>query len=514
MRIKLLNSPAIYTKGPEARRILLPHGMGILTSFLRKNSVFVDAKDLDAELRSPLSRLKQINTLNRFMKYCSLQFSSGYYTGISDKRNDSFAGDMLDLACVQNYDLVGLGVYSELQILTALLLAEKIKKEYNIPVVIGGPYVTEFAHLFFEKYGFIDYAVSGEGEVPLLELIRHISGEIPKESVPSLWHKDNKRAVFNGRAFFNIEDQSCPDFEGLSLGLYAGYMKNGKKELVLPYSTTRGCSGRCAFCTYPKDDGPWQSKSVKKIVNDIIFLKGKYKSSFFDFRDSNFNVSYQHVNDLCDELIKEKVNIQWNALVKGSNLDKELIVKMRKSGCYRLAWGVESGSSGLLKLMKKDLDIRRCAELLETAKGVGINNLTYFMVGYPYENPLDLEQTSLFLKNNARFIDDIVISIFRVNYGSFVYTNHEDLKIDIKETKSSSFSYGYKYEYREADEYGKRSMAIRNIKSINKVIGYSFRYIKHKEARFPFNLAVKYLGPIFPREFFMIEKHPRVKIFS
>jgi len=514
MRVKLLVPPAIYAKGPEARRILLPHGISILTSFLRQNGVFVGIQDLDAELRSPHSHLKQGKIHNRLSKYCRLQFQTGRYTGISDKSNDSLAGNLLDLASVQGYDLIGFGVNSELQILTTLLLAEKIKKTYDIPIVIGGPYVTSFAHLFFEKYDFIDYAIAGEGEVPLLELTRYIKGKAVKKNVPSLWYKDNAQIVFNGRAFYNIEDQSPPDFEGFSLGLYAGYMQNRTKNIVIPYSTARGCSGRCAFCTYPQDDGPWQSKSAKKIVNDIIFLKKKHKSNFFDFRDSNFNASYKHVNELCDELINKEVDIQWNALVKGSNLDKNLLVKMKESGCHKLAWGIESGSNRLLRLMKKDIDIKECTKLLEIAKKAGISNLVYLMVGYPYESSEDFEQTSLLLKNNAEFIDDLVISVFRVNYGSFVYNNQEALKIDIKETKASPFSYGYMYKYKETEECGQRHVMRKNMKSRNKVIGYGFRYIKHKDVRFPFNVLVKYLGSIFAKEFFMIEQRMNARIFG
>lgn len=514
MRVKLFVSPAIYTKGPEARLILLPYGLGVLTSFLRRNDVSVDLQNLDAELRSPHSHFEQKKMLRRLLKYSCLQLQAGRYMGITDKRNDSLASSLLDLACMESYDLIGFGVNSEVQILTTLLLAEKIKKRYNIPIVIGGPYVTSFAHLFFEKYDFIDYAIVGEGEIPLLELVQYIQGKGTRRNVPSLWYKNNTQVVFNGRTFYNIEDQSCPDFEGLPFKLYQGYMQNGIKNTVIPYSTARGCPGRCTFCTYPQIDGPWQSKSTRKIVNDIIFLKKKYKSKFFSFRNSNFNMSYKHVNELCDELIKKEVDIQWSAFVKGSNLDKNLLVKMKKAGCHRLMWGIESGSNRLLRLMRKDIDVKECIKSLETAKKAGIDNTAYLMVGYPYESSQDLEQTALLLKNNARFIDNLSIFIFRVNYGSFVYNNQEALKIEIKETKISSLFYWYQYRYKETEECSLRHVRRKRMKSRNKVIGYGFRYIKHKHVRFPLNVAVKYIGLIFPKELFMIEQRMNARILG
>ena len=138
MRVKLLVPPAIHPRGPEARRILLPHGISILTSFLRQNGIFVDIQDLDAELRSPHSHLKQRKILPKLSKYGCLQLKTGCYTGITDKRNDLLATSLLDLASVQSYDLIGFGVNSELQILTVLLLAEKIKKHTIYRLLSGG----------------------------------------------------------------------------------------------------------------------------------------------------------------------------------------------------------------------------------------------------------------------------------------------------------------------------------------------------------------------------------------
>lgn len=249
-------------------------------------------------------------------------------------------------------------------------------------------------------------------------------------------------------------------------------------------------------------------------MNDIIFLKKKYKSQFFSFRDSNFNVSCKHVNELCDELIKEGVDIQWSALAKGGNLDKNLLVKMKKAGCHRLAWGLESGSNRLLRLMKKDISAEECTNLMETAKDAGISNMAYLMIGYPHESSQDLEQTALLLKNNARFIDNLSIFIFRVNYNSFVYKNRESLKIEIEETKISSLFYWYQYRYKTTEAYGLRHAMRKYTKSRNKVIGCGFRYIKHKHIRFPLNVLVKYLGPIFAKELFMIEQRMNAKIFN
>lgn len=284
MRIKLIYPPNMRLHY-ESRIRNLPYGLGVLAAFLRHNNLSVDLYDLNARLKSPHAHVRLRKIFRELIKFHTTQVYAGRYTGIADRKNDVLAGNVLDLVGLRGYDMVGIGIMSVHQILEALLIAEKIKKEYKIPVVMGGPYVTLFADLFFRKYNFIDYAIVGEGEIPLLRLLQSIERKEKIQGVPSLWYRDNSRVIFNGRTFYNIENQPRPDYEGLPLELYDSSAL-GREVLCIPYSTSKGCIGRCSFCLYPTVDGPWQCKSVKKVVKDIIFLKEKYKCRNFKFVDS------------------------------------------------------------------------------------------------------------------------------------------------------------------------------------------------------------------------------------
>ena len=401
------------------------------------------------------------------------------------------ANRLLDLVDIAGYDIVGLGVIAGEQILATLLLAEKIKQEYKVPVVIGGPYVTSFGDLFFKKYNFIDYAIAGEGEIPLLKLLHFIEGKEKIQNVPSLWYRNNSQVIFNGRSFFNIENQSCPDFDGLPLEFYE---KHGPRErfLVIPYSISRGCIYRCSFCLYHNIDGPWQCKSIEKVTKEIISLKEKYGSRFFHFRDANFNISYEHVDKLCDAFIKKNVNIYWSALVRANNLDRKLLFKMKKAGCFALVWGIESGSDRILKLMRKDADIENQIKILKMAKEVGINNRVGLITEYPYETADDLKKTALLIKNNAKLIDSIDFFKLLIYRGSFLFNNAEEVKIELKESKNSFFTYYYDYE----EVGGNSSPTERRVlkKLWRKIISYHFKYIESKHFRFPFNIIMKFFG--------------------
>ncbi len=512
MRIKLFFPPPI-TSGLFVYLTFMPQGLGILASFLRKNGISVDLQDLDAELRGHSFYFRQKKIINQLFKYSRAQLQAGHYTGISETRNDLLAEDLLCLANVEGHDLVGISVHSGAQILSSLLLAEKIKKEHNIPIVIGGPYVTAFAHLFFEKYRFIDYAIVGQGEVPLLKLTEHLQGKASIDKVPSLWHRDKAKTVFNGRTFYDIEDQSCPDFDGFSLDLYRYHVVAGEKVLFMHYSTSKGCPEKCMFCMpSQKIDGPWQCKTAKKIVDDLAFLKQKYKSSIFTFRDANFNVSTQHVNQLCDELIRRKVDIQWHAMAEAKNLNQDLLFKMGKAGCRSLLWGLESGSNNTLKMMKKGINAEESVKLLKMAKRAGISNAVSLMIGYPYETSQDLELTAALIKNNASLIDDLQPFVFKLMHGSCLYVNRKALKIMIEEDQAFSLFFVYRHKTIAGCVTRDQNRAL--IKSRNKVIAYSLYYIRYKRLRFPFNVIIKSLGPVLARVFFTLLKRAQVDRFQ
>ena len=487
MRVKLLYPP--YLQVPPS--IQMPYGLGVLTAFLRKNGISVDLDDLNAHLIRPGFYSKFSNLYKEILKYYQYQKNAGHYLGLSDRRNNSLADRLINLTDFRDFDLVGIGIAYSNQILTAFLLAEKIKKEYNIPVVVGGPYVTLYADLFFGKYNFIDYAIVGEGEVPLLSFIKSIKGKENIKNVPSLWYRNSSQIIFNRRSFYNIEDQSCPDYDGLPLEFYTRHCL-GQKVIFIPYSTSRGCTSRCNFCNYAFIDGTWQTKSVEKVINDIMILKGKYKSRYFRFTDSTFNMSYSYVDMLCDKLIERKVDIKWVVTLRGDNCDKKLIVKMKKAGCHHLKWGIESASNRILKLMRKDVNIDNQVKMLQIAKEVGIINTVSLILEYPYETSNDLEKTALFIKNNYRVIDFINFYRFVIKYRTFVYDNPEEIKIKFKTTKHTFFTYEYNYEETEGYKSKRYRKALKKLRK--KILRYNNRYIFFKFARFPYNIILKYFG--------------------
>ena len=161
--------------------------------------------------------------------------------------------------------------------------------------------------VFFPQYDFLRYAIIGEGETPLQKLIQALQCSTPLAAVPSLYYRDNTTTFFTGHASSRLEDESAPDFRGLPLELY----KNQHEQLSIPYRTSRGCVNSCSFCENPYLDGPWETKSTSKIVQEIDSLKSLYGSDYFSLKDNNINASYQHASDICSAFIQHDLGIRW-----------------------------------------------------------------------------------------------------------------------------------------------------------------------------------------------------------
>jgi len=321
-------------------------------------------------------------------------------------------------------ELIGISICGNSQFLSGLKIANLIKKESpETYVVIGGPmttYIIKCIYDYQKLFSFFDGIILGDGEKALLRLVEGVS-KSKFDDIPNLVYIDKNRKI-RKNLIINEDLNSLPppSFDGLPLGLYFN-------PSTLPIQTSRGCYwAKCTFCNYKSVIGceRYREKCIPKVVDEIRCLIDKYDMKKISIEDDCIYPS--RMNQLANEIIKNKLNISWYAYVRPEKGFTSIILsKMARSGCKELYFGIESGCQRILDLMKKGTEIKTMGDVLKKAKENGISNTIFIIVGFPTETFDEINETIKFVSNNAEYIDIVDVYKFRMMWESEIEKNKE-----------------------------------------------------------------------------------------
>ena len=452
-RVKLIFPPyleavSIYNADTFA---YLPFGMGVLASFLRTHNYTVEQDDLSI----------------KFNRHRSVLFSSlrhrcvsavGGITLLKDilprlraflqsregcEAIEPLVDKILSATTVANFDLIGFSIFSDLQFHLALALSKKIKQVTRTPIVFGGAFINAHGHLYPEVFAILDYMIIGDGRIPLVKLIEHLKAGTLVKDVPNLIYRKNDQMILTPQERNRLEGMPIPDFSDLFLQKYQNrYFEASEKGVLLPYQISNRCASSCAFCNSWKTQAGLEFKSHDKVVRELRQMRELYKSRVFHFCDAMINNSYAYLEELCDCLIKNKLNILWKSYAKVNNLDANILEKMKKAGCYWLDFGIESGSDKMLIAMEKGFTSEQAGRTLRASSEAGIINNISLIAGYPHETLEDVKQTVEFLRKNRRAIHYRKVWKFELKYNSFLYLSPDRYGIEnLKQICRYTFSF-------------------------------------------------------------------------
>lgn len=261
----------------------------------------------------------------------------------------------------------------------------------DIIIVCGGPHAS-LATEHTLSTGDIDYAVVGEGEIPLFNLVKSIFGApsgFPAEIPGVFSRKPNGVSGQVNNAFLDLSTMPVPDLDLLPLQRYFAI----KKRVYV--HTSRGCAFRCIYCSVPECWG----RSVRQIPADalrsqITELLGKYKPDEIQIVDDNFSHEEGRlIRAFCGMSIDAGWSIKWKCQVRADQLDEATIEMMSKTGCFEVDLGVESGNPEIQKYIRKNLDLSKTSKVISSISNHGIITKAFFMLGFPEETYAQITDT-------------------------------------------------------------------------------------------------------------------------
>lgn len=299
-----------------------------------------------------------------------------------------------------NYDMVCTGgvitLYKYLKFLTPLF------KKYHPdkPIVVGGNIANEIPHLLF-KYTSSDILMLGEAEVTVCELADALEKGTEIKKVDGLAYKENGSITYTSprKIIEDIDTIPFPEWDLFPVDTYIKNIQAVEQNIrMMPMIITRGCPFVCKFCYHSFMSEKARFRSADNIVAEMTHLKEKYNINGIMFFDDLFLLNRKIVEEMCDKMIEQKLNLKWHCLTRLEYLNKDLILKMKKAGCFSISYGLESGSQAILDNMKKGINLQKAKELYKSIKGLGLRSGGTFMLGYPGENMKTIRETVNFCK--------------------------------------------------------------------------------------------------------------------
>ncbi len=278
----------------------------------------------------------------------------------------------------------------------------RLVKEINpaIKIIVGGAGFSMYAREIMDRVPEIDYGIYLEGDESTPELLNHLDSP---ENVGGIFIRKSDRVIFTGeRPFPDVEGLPIPKREFADINKY-----NHPVYTNIGIQTKRGCPLKCAYCSYPFLNGSMiRTRSTKKVVDEIEYLVNSFKIKRLMFADSVFNIPRTHAEDICKEIIKRRLKVEWAAWFDIRRFSERMLSLAIEAGCINLSFSPDAASNASLKALGKDFeekDILRVIRMLRKTKGVRVE--FNFFCTPPEQNFFGFLKTLLlFLKINFFFV--------------------------------------------------------------------------------------------------------------
>jgi anaerobic magnesium-protoporphyrin IX monomethyl ester cyclase len=309
-------------------------------------------------------------------------------------------------------------------------LVRAIRRKFPEAIIIaGGEHITAAPEQSLEECPEIDYAVLGEGEVTLNELLRALDNGRDLSEVAGLCYVRNGVALrTHPRARVrDLDSMPGPAWDLIPIETYVRYsLTYGVgEERTMPLLATRGCPFECTFCSNPTMwTTRWYARSPKLLADEMEHYVQRYGATNFDFHDLTAIIRKDWIREFCRELMHRRLDITWQlpSGTRSEALDEEVMELLAKSGHRNLVYAPENGSEQVLKAVKKKVNLQRMLQSIRSAVRHGISVKLNMVLGFPTETRRDMMRSYGFLARAAWIgVDDIGVAIFIPYPGSQLF---------------------------------------------------------------------------------------------
>jgi len=280
--------------------------------------------------------------------------------------------------------IVGFQVLTSNRISTYNSIEHLHKNFPDIKIILGGIHATIMYEQLIKKYPFT-IVVLGEGERTMEELSKELLNKKPNfERIDGIAYFDKKVIRTKTRELINLDEAPFPSHEL--------FLKNRDCACIL---TSRGCPMNCSFCCLnPESKRKVRFRSPKNVVDEIEYIARTFPwIKKIWIHDDSFFIDNQRVINICDELLKRKIKMNFTCSGRMKPVSKEMIQKLEQTGFKEVLLGLESGSERILKSCHKGITPEDVINTFRLFSKSNISVKIFLIVGLPGETIYTINET-------------------------------------------------------------------------------------------------------------------------
>jgi radical SAM superfamily enzyme YgiQ (UPF0313 family) len=279
----------------------------------------------------------------------------------------------------------------------ALKLARIIKKNFEIPIIFGGIHATSVPEEVI-SHDFIDFAIMGEGEEALVELVKCLEKNKDYTRIKNLVFRKNNKIIKNEvrNLIEDLDSLPFPDKE-----IFYNFIPFAKKTYSI--MAGRGCPFSCTYCfnnMYKKiyhNKGLYlRKRSVDNVIKELKIRKEKYNYNFVSIQDDVFMTDDKWLSEFCDKYAKE-IRVPFRCIGHVNCINEGNIRMLKRAGCKIIQIGIQTTSDytrkNIINRYENNGIIRKASRII---KENGITLEIDHIIGFPYEVEKDQIEAAKF----------------------------------------------------------------------------------------------------------------------
>lgn len=291
-------------------------------------------------------------------------------------------------------------------------------------IILGGPGVSPISEEILSRINSIDYIIEGEGEIAIIELIRALEKKHDQyhnfKNIHNLVYRENNQIIKNKRITqggYNLSHSS--DYTDINSTDY---------DVISSIITSYGCPYDCGFC-YNQNmwGGKVILKPVEQIFNEVDHVLKRYKLNHIVFLDDLFFISKKRCNDFYD--LYNLGNYKFKYVILGArvdSLDENILIKLKRTNCMSLSFGLESASNGILNKINKEFTIEKALMTINLARKYISDISISFIIGFPFESIAEFNDTIKLATALYKESFHVILNFLRPQIGTQIYLEYKN----------------------------------------------------------------------------------------